>query len=86
MYETFARSSWGLALLIQIVSCQCGLGGKGWAGFSEQQSTINIPHDVNQRAIIVRICSFQREIKLKFAITQYSHFPGIINKVLSWKM
>ena len=44
---------------------------------------MNIPHDVNQ--IIIRICFFQREIKLTFAITQYSHFPGIINKVLSWK-
>ena len=28
LYETFARSSWGIALLVQIIICQCGLGGK----------------------------------------------------------
>lgn len=63
VYETFARSSWGIALLVQIVSCQCGLGGiinkvlswKGWIVLSRLTFAVYLLHYIIIQSFIVQL-------------------------------
>lgn len=63
LYETFARSAWAFALLIQVILCQCGLGGiinrilswKGWIVLSRLTFSVYLLHYFIVQAFVVQL-------------------------------
>ncbi|KAL5256315.1 hypothetical protein ACHWQZ_G011512 [Mnemiopsis leidyi] len=63
LYESLARSGWGLALLVQIFMCQCGLGGfinkmlswRGWIVLSRLTFSVYLLHYIIIQSFIVQL-------------------------------